>query len=230
MGEIGNLGDITFFVRQVKHGAKILSFTDLKRESTARISEHEGKVEKLEFDGPGLDEITLTIIAKADFKVKPQSVQNKLHKYIKTGKRLPFVLGGKKVGYGFYAIKSISQTYKEINIKGQTMAMTFDVTLKQYPKTKKKAKTTKSSKNNKNSKTTTTKNGKKLTSEKTTTNASTSASGYEIYTVKKGDTLSAIALKYYKKASAYTKIYNANKEILKNPGKIYEGQKLKIPK
>lgn len=222
MAEIGNLGDITFLVKRVKHGAKVLSFTDLRRESEARFSEHESQKEKLEFDGPGLDEITLTIIAKADLKVKPQSVQNKLHKYRKAGKRLAFVLGGKKVGYGFYAIKNISQSYQEINIKGQVAAMTFDVTLKQYPKTKKKSKTTKSSKKGK---TTTTKNGKKTTSTKTT-----SASGYEIYTVKKGDTLSSIALKYYKKASMYTKIYNANKGTLKSPDKIHEGQKLKIPK
>lgn len=215
---IGNLGDINFQVKQVKSGIKMLSFSDLRRESEANFSEHESKKRLLEFDGPGLDELTLTIIAKAEYKVKPQSVQNKLHKYRKAGKRLPFVLGGRKVGYGFYAITRISQSYEEINAKGQVAAMQFDLTLKQYPKTKKK-KTSKKNKTSSNKKT-------KTSNSKSTT----SASGYEIYTVKKGDTLSSIALKYYKKASAYTKIYNANKATIKNPAKIYAGQKIKIPK
>ncbi len=213
---IGNLGDINFQVKQVKSGIKMLSFSDLRRESEANFSEHESKKRLLEFDGPGLDELTLTIIAKAEYKVKPQSVQNKLHKYRKAGKRLPFVLGGKKVGYGFYAITRISQSYDEINAKGQVAAMQFDLTLKQYPKIKKTSKKTKTSSNKKT----------KTSNSKSTT----SASGYEIYTVKKGDTLSSIALKYYKKASAYTKIYNANKATIKNPAKIYVGQKIKIPK
>ena len=53
--------------------------------------------------------------------------------------------------------------------------------------------------------------------------------GDVVYTVKSGDTLSAIALHYYGSASrgAYMKIANANK--LDDPNKIYVGQKLKIP-
>lgn len=215
MGEIGNLGDVSFVVESAKKGIKILSFSDLRRESEARIAEHESKRELLEFDGPGLDELTLTITAKAQYRVKPQTVQNKLHKYRKTGKRLPFVLGGKKVGYGFYAIKSISQAYEEITTNGQVTSMTFDITLKQYPKTKSKKK-------NASKKAASPKKGKNSTK--------TSASGYDIYEVKKGDTLSSISLKFYKKASLYTRIYNANKSIIKDPGKIYVGQKLKIPK
>lgn len=49
------------------------------------------------------------------------------------------------------------------------------------------------------------------------------------YTVKKGDCLWNIAKKYYGKGSLYTKIYNANKDKIKNPNKIYPGQVLKIP-
>ncbi len=49
------------------------------------------------------------------------------------------------------------------------------------------------------------------------------------YVVKKGDTLWAIAKKYYGNGSKYSKIYNANKKIIKNPSLIYAGQKLVIP-
>jgi nucleoid-associated protein YgaU len=50
-----------------------------------------------------------------------------------------------------------------------------------------------------------------------------------IYVVKKGDTLSAIAQKHYGKASKYTKIFEANRPMLKDPDKIYPGQALRIP-
>lgn len=49
------------------------------------------------------------------------------------------------------------------------------------------------------------------------------------YTIKKGDTLWAIAKKYYGKGSDYTKIFNANKDKIKDPNKIYPGQVITIP-
>lgn len=49
------------------------------------------------------------------------------------------------------------------------------------------------------------------------------------HVVQPGDTLWAIAKKYYGNGAQYTKIYNANKSIIKNPTLIYPGQKLVIP-
>lgn len=49
------------------------------------------------------------------------------------------------------------------------------------------------------------------------------------YTVKRGDTLSAIAKAEYGNASDYPKIFEANKPMLKSPDKIYPGQVLRIP-
>lgn len=49
------------------------------------------------------------------------------------------------------------------------------------------------------------------------------------YTVKKGDCLWNISKRFYGKGSLYTKIYNANKDKIKNPNKIYPGQVLVIP-
>lgn len=56
------------------------------------------------------------------------------------------------------------------------------------------------------------------------------AGAFEIYEVKAGDTLSAIAQRFYGKASLYPKIFEANTDILTNPDLIKVGQKLKIPK
>src|SRR5262249_10471222 len=49
------------------------------------------------------------------------------------------------------------------------------------------------------------------------------------YTVKAGDTLSAIAKQFYGNANDYMKIFNANKDKLKDPNKIQVGQVLNIP-
>jgi nucleoid-associated protein YgaU len=51
----------------------------------------------------------------------------------------------------------------------------------------------------------------------------------KIHEVVSGDTLGAIAQKYYGKASQYMKIFEANRDILDNPDLIKVGQKLKIP-
>jgi len=49
------------------------------------------------------------------------------------------------------------------------------------------------------------------------------------YTVVKGDTLSKIAQELLGKASAYTQIFEANRDQLDNPDHIKPGQVLKIP-
>jgi nucleoid-associated protein YgaU len=50
-----------------------------------------------------------------------------------------------------------------------------------------------------------------------------------IYTVKKGDTLWAIAKAHYGEGSKYMAIFEANRPMLKHPDKIYPGQALRIP-
>lgn len=53
---------------------------------------------------------------------------------------------------------------------------------------------------------------------------------HELYEVKRGDTLSAIAKHFYGHAQEYPRIYNANLDKLDDPDHIYAGQLLKIPK
>lgn len=49
------------------------------------------------------------------------------------------------------------------------------------------------------------------------------------YTIQPGDSLSKIAKKHYGNADEWQKIYQANKEKIKNPDKIFPGQKIVIP-
>ena len=52
---------------------------------------------------------------------------------------------------------------------------------------------------------------------------------FDLYEIVSGDTLGGIAKKFYGKASLYTRIHEANKELIPDPNKIYPGQKIKIP-
>jgi nucleoid-associated protein YgaU len=52
----------------------------------------------------------------------------------------------------------------------------------------------------------------------------------DTYEIKKGDTLWAIAEKYYGKGSEYPKIVAANQPMIKDADEIYPGQVLRIPK
>lgn len=56
-----------------------------------------------------------------------------------------------------------------------------------------------------------------------------SSTATKIYVVKSGDSLSKIAKSEYGNAGDWKMIYEANKDILKDPDKIFPGQKLKIP-
>ncbi len=51
----------------------------------------------------------------------------------------------------------------------------------------------------------------------------------EKYTVQKGDTLQKISQKFYRTTKKWNKIFQANKNKLKAPNKIYPGQVIDVP-
>lgn len=51
----------------------------------------------------------------------------------------------------------------------------------------------------------------------------------EYYTIVSGDSLSKIARKYYGNAMDYPKLFEANREVIKDADLIYPGQKIRIP-
>ena len=52
----------------------------------------------------------------------------------------------------------------------------------------------------------------------------------EFYTIQSGDSLSKIAKQYYGDAMKYTMLFEANREVIKHPDKIYPGQQIRVPK
>lgn len=56
-----------------------------------------------------------------------------------------------------------------------------------------------------------------------------SAPAQTTYTVVAGDSLSKIAKAHYGDANQWRRIWDANKDLIKNPDLIHPGQVLKIP-
>ena len=52
----------------------------------------------------------------------------------------------------------------------------------------------------------------------------------EFYVIQKGDTLWKIAEKAYGDGSKYNRIVDVNREVIRDPNKIFPGQKIRIPK
>jgi len=59
--------------------------------------------------------------------------------------------------------------------------------------------------------------------------SSSTAPSERTYEVQPGDSLSKIAKREYGDANQWNRIFEANKDVLKDPNKIFPGQKLKIP-
>lgn len=63
--------------------------------------------------------------------------------------------------------------------------------------------------------------------------ASSTATGpavtFKTYTIVSGDSLSKIAKREMGNANAWQKIFEANKDVIKDPNKIFPGQKIRIP-
>ncbi len=51
----------------------------------------------------------------------------------------------------------------------------------------------------------------------------------QYYEIKKGDSLWKIARKFYGNGNRYPDIFEANKEVIKDPDLIFPGQKIRIP-
>ena len=68
-----------------------------------------------------------------------------------------------------------------------------------------------------------------VTAKATVPSAKTEKTGSQQYIVKAGDTLSRLSMRFYETPYKWGKIYEANKDHVKNPDYIFIGMKLMIP-
>ncbi len=62
------------------------------------------------------------------------------------------------------------------------------------------------------------------------TQAAVEAAQVDYYTIEKGDSLSKIAKQFYGDPMKYKELFEANREVIEDPDKIFPGQKIRIPK
>ena len=101
-------------------------------ETSVRWIEHKIMHEKpkLQFDGVELSQIKFTIHLNRFFNVNIQEEKKILEKYMKEGKVLRLILGGRKIGN--YVITRISEDPKGYSAFGSVTKVELGVELKEY--------------------------------------------------------------------------------------------------
>jgi len=127
---IGTLGNIVFEVI----GDKVLTFTDLKRKRQIRIAEHEILQQKplLEYLGPGLDEVTMSIQLNAALGIVPAEQLVKITKLFDAAKAVDLIIGGKPLSNSRWVITGVDDDFAFFDGKGNLLQINVALTLKEY--------------------------------------------------------------------------------------------------
>lgn len=127
---IGVLGDIVFSVSS----DKIRTFKTLNRFGGARIAAHEliNRKPLLEFIGPSLETISMTISFSVADGVSPETEVKALRELRDKGRAVAFILGGEPQGEGLWLVESVNEEYRYIDNQGDAHQIDASVTLKEY--------------------------------------------------------------------------------------------------
>ena len=193
-----------------------------RRSSKTLVLLNEGEINFLRT--PGLTEITVPLVLPMLGGVRSPSAYLDMLEELKTGKRTTqFILVRSSPSGGKLFDTNIKVSVEDYNIvqdvKANGLDVAVDVSLKQWRDYGTKTATVEQPAEPSQAPTVTVEQERE---------AST-APAAKTYTVKKGDTLWAIAAKYYGKGSEYSKIAGANTDKISNPNLIYPGQVLTLP-
>lgn len=127
---IGFFGDIIFETSD----KRILTFQDLKRDTSSRWSNHDviGKKPTSEFIGPGLDTISFTINLNASLGVKPRHEMERWLEKARSGTAETLVVGNKGLGVDKWTVKSVSQAWGVVLHEGEVYSGKVDIQLEEY--------------------------------------------------------------------------------------------------
>lgn len=130
MAVVAQWGDIQFAVSS----ERVFSFRNMKRSYSGRWADHNihGKRPKSEFQGPGLDEISVEVILDAELGVNPRSKMREFRGAAKNGLVAYFYVGGKKVAVNKFRIVSGTENWNEIWNRGELVRATAQLTFKEY--------------------------------------------------------------------------------------------------
>ena len=202
----------------------------VKGQNTTITLLNEGEINFLKY--PGLTEITLSLVfPMLTANKRPDHYLTLLERAKTQRKTTQFIMtrttpSGKLLFDTNIKVSVEDYTIEENAANG--LDVSVEVKLKQYRDYGTKILSVKKKSSNKKGEKSSDNNSTKVVTVKKQRNSSTSPKA-KTYKVKKGDTLWGIAKKYYGDGAKYTKIFNANKDKIKNPNLIYPGQVFKIP-
>lgn len=130
MARIGSFGDIVFEISN----KKLLTFKDYSRRGTSRWNQHQiiGDKPKQEFEGPELEEITLTILLKAELGVNPSKQLERIRKMRDSGKAAPLFLGSRSTSPNYWVITNLEENNQIIDKAGNILKAEATLTLTEY--------------------------------------------------------------------------------------------------
>ena len=130
MAELAKWGGIIFKV----NSNQVFSFRKMKRSYSARWASHSivGDKPKMEFQGPGMQELTIDVVLDAELGVKPLAMLNKFRAAAENGTVAYFYVGGKKVSPNKFYISGGSETWDRIWNQGELVKATASLTFGEY--------------------------------------------------------------------------------------------------
>lgn len=130
MATLGSFGDIVFEVST----KKVLTFNEFERTNSPRWNMHNTLQNKpqAEFEGPGSDEISFSILLKSELGVNPEKEAAKLRTFADTGKKAPFIRGNKPISTNMWAIQKVTEIHRNIDNLGNVLTIQLQIDLLEY--------------------------------------------------------------------------------------------------
>jgi len=130
MASMAQWGDITFQV----NSDRVFTFRKMKRTYSTRWAGHEilGDRPKMEFQGPGMDEITIEVVLDAELGVNPRDTMQLFHDAAKRGEVNHFYVGGKRVAENKFYIAGGTESWNEIWNEGELIRASASLTFGEY--------------------------------------------------------------------------------------------------
>lgn len=127
---IGRFGDLRFQV----NARKTLTFKEMKVSRGMKTAEHAVPWYKgrLEVTGEELDEVTMTIILRADLGIRPRRQAERIRQFMHQKIAHYLVIGGKMVMDRRCIITKMNESWNEIYRGGEVAEIEITVTFKEY--------------------------------------------------------------------------------------------------
>lgn len=127
---IGSFGEIVFEVND----KRVHTFNQLTRDSAGRSTDHEvlGQKPVTQFNGPGLDTVSLTIKLHGAHGVKPREEMEQWLIKERDGDAEFLFIGGKGLGVSRWMITRVSQAWNIVMNRGELLSANVSIELKEY--------------------------------------------------------------------------------------------------